>query len=103
MPISRNNWLGRHVSASVSLGGFLTVVFIQLAALAAPILLGLTGDLSGGVAGLASVVLWFALGVPLSYTAIDSHAARRARRSRRTQPDAVAPLPALRSTLGGIS
>ena len=90
----------------MSLGGFLTVVTIQLAALAAPILLGLTGEISGGVAGLASVVMWFVLGVPLSYTAIDRHAAhqaRQARRSRRAQPGAVASLPALRSTLRGIS
>ena len=87
----------------MSLGGFLTVVFIQLAALAAPILLGLTGEISGAIAGLGSVVLWFVLGVPLSYTAMDRHAARQARRSRRAQPGAVASLPALRSTLGEIS
>jgi hypothetical protein len=66
----------------VGLSGILLVVAIQVAALLVPIAAGLAGVISGGLAGLASIVAWAGLGVPASYTVIDRiQAIRRTRRS----------------------
>jgi hypothetical protein len=75
----------------VGLDGILLVIAIQLAALLLPIAAGLAGWLSGGLAGLASIVAWAGLGIPASYTIIDKRQA--ARRARRTGLAAVATVP----------
>jgi len=69
----------------VSLGSILLVVTTQLLTLLAPLALGLTGVITGGVAGLLSLTAWALIGVPLSYTVLDfMRAASRAVRSRET-------------------
>ena len=78
----------------MGLDGILLVIVIQLAALMAPIAAGLAGWLSGGLAGLASIVAWAGLGVPASYAISDKIQA--ARQVRRTCLGAVATLPSLR-------
>ena len=66
----------------MGLGSILLVTAIQLATLLAPIAAGLAGLSSGGVAGLASVLAWAGLGLPLSYGVIDRvQAGRRSRRA----------------------
>lgn len=66
----------------MGLDGIFLVIAIQLAALLVPLAAGLAGWLSGGLAGLASILAWAGLGLPASYTLIDKmHAARRARRT----------------------
>ena len=66
--------------ASVSLGGLLAVIFIQLGIVLGPLALGVVGLISGGTAGLASIGAWFLLGIPLSYSAIDIWSTRRVRK-----------------------
>jgi len=78
----------------VGLDGTLLVIAIQLAALLAPLGAGLAGWLSGGLAGLASIVAWAGLGVPASYAISDK--VQAARRVRRTCLTAVATVPGLR-------
>jgi len=66
----------------LGLSGILLVIAIQLLALLIPVGAGLAGVISGGLAGLASIVAWAGLGVPASYAAIDRiQAIRRTRRS----------------------
>ena len=67
----RNNPVDTLVSAAVSLGGMLVVVCIQLATLVAPLAIGLTGAISGGVAGVTSILAWALIGVPASYAFVD--------------------------------
>ena len=55
----------------MSLGGLLTVIFIQLGIVLGPLALGVVGLISGGAACLASLGAWFLLGIPLSYSAVD--------------------------------
>ena len=65
----------------MGLSGILLVIAIQLLALLIPVGAGLAGVISGGLAGLASIVAWAGLGVPASYAAIDRiQAVRHARR-----------------------
>ena len=65
----------------MGLNGIVLVIAIQLLALLFPVAAGLAGLISGGLAGLASIVAWAGVGVPASYTVIDRiQAARRARR-----------------------
>lgn len=66
----------------MSLGGILVVVVIQLLALLIPIACGLTGIMSGGVAGLTSILAWALVGVPASYAIVDLHRALSAAKSR---------------------
>lgn len=75
----------------MGLGGILLVIAIQLAALLLPIAAGLAGWLSGGLAGLVSIVAWAGFGIPASYAIIDKRQA--ARRARRTGLAAVATVP----------
>jgi hypothetical protein len=75
----------------VGLGGILLVIAIQLAALLLPIAAGLAGWLSGGLAGLVSIVAWAGFCIPASYAIIDKRQA--ARRGRRTGLAAVATVP----------
>ena len=68
----------------MGLGGILLVGTIQFAALLTPIALGLLGLISGGLAGLTSILAWALCGVPVSYAVIDRvHAQRRARLAAR--------------------
>ena len=65
----------------MGLGGILLVIAIQVVAFLVPVAAGLAGLISGGLAGLASIVAWAGLGVPASYAVIDRiQAVRRARR-----------------------
>ena len=72
-------------------GGLLTVFVIQLAALLAPLAIGLTGLISGATAGLASILAWFILGIPLSYGAVETQSAPRAEMQSRTSPASDVP------------
>ena len=64
----------------MGLSGIVLVIGIQLVALLAPIAVGLAGLVPGGVAGLASVLAWAGLGLPVSYAVVDRiQAASRAR------------------------
>ena len=65
----------------MSLGGLVAVFLCQLAALLAPLALGVAGLISGGTAGLTSIAAWFLVGIPLSYASLDIHAARRRRQA----------------------
>jgi hypothetical protein len=62
----------------VSLGDLLAILCLQLAALLAPLALGMTGLISGGTAGLASITAWFLVGIPLSYAVVDMRTSQRA-------------------------
>lgn len=53
------------------LGRILLVLLIQLLALLAPVALGLAGLISAAAAGLTSTLVWFVVGIPLSYAAAD--------------------------------
>ena len=65
----------------MGLSGILLVIAIQVVALLVPVAAGLAGLISGGLAGLASIVAWAGVGVPASYAVIDRiQAVRRARR-----------------------
>lgn len=63
----------------MSLGGLVAIFLCQLAALIVPLALGIAGLISGGTAGLMSIAAWFLVGIPISYAAVDIHAARRRR------------------------
>jgi hypothetical protein len=68
----------------VGLDGIFLVIGIQLVALLAPIAAGLAGFIPGGMAGLASILAWAGLGLPVSYGVIDRiQVPRRARRAGR--------------------
>jgi hypothetical protein len=56
----------------------LTAAAIQLVVFCLPLAAGIVGLISGGMAGLTAVLGWFALGIPLSYAAIDRAARARA-------------------------
>lgn len=71
----------------------LTAAAIQLVVLLIPLVAGMVGLISGGIAGLTAVLGWFVLGIPLSYAAIDRLAGRQARAQRRPQVAAPATLP----------
>ena len=62
----------------MSLGGLLAILGLQLAALLTPLALGMTGLISGGTAGLASITAWFLVGIPLSYAVVDTRTSRHA-------------------------
>ena len=47
------------------------LVVIQLGAFFGTLAVGKLGILSGEMAALAALVVWFALGLPLSFTAVD--------------------------------
>lgn len=47
------------------------LVIVQTAAFLGTLSLGKTGLISGEVAAFASVIAWFVVGVPLSYSAVD--------------------------------
>lgn len=65
----------------MGLSGILLAIAIQLLALLVPVAAGLAGFISGGLAGLASIVAWAGLGIPASYAVIDKiQAVRGARR-----------------------
>jgi hypothetical protein len=51
--------------------GTVLLVVIQLAAFLGTLSLGKSGFLSGELAACAAVVVWFVVGLPLSYTAVD--------------------------------
>ncbi|MGB2718062.1 MAG: hypothetical protein WBC51_28000 [Vicinamibacterales bacterium] len=75
-------------------GYLLTAAAIQLFVLFLPLAGGLVGLISGGLAGLIAVVGWFAVGIPLSYSAIDALATRQehaAERSKMPSPAARIP------------
>ena len=72
----------------MSAGSVLPLVAVQIAAFLVPIAAGLAGWVSGAVAGFASVIAWFAVGLPLSFVLAD----RRAARTLRSQ--ASLPVPA---------
>ena len=55
----------------MGLSGILLVIAIQVVALLVPVAAGLSGLISGGLAGLASIVAWAGVGVPASYVVID--------------------------------
>ena len=66
----------------MGLSGIVLVVAIQVIALLVPVAAGLAGLISGGLAGLASLVAWAGVGVPASYAVIDRiQAVRQARRA----------------------
>ena len=44
---------------------------IQLAVFLAPLVLARAGFMAGEAAGLAAIMCWFVLGMPLSYAAVD--------------------------------
>ena len=69
----------------------LAAVAIQVAAFLVPLAAGLTGWISGAVAGFASVTVWFAVGLPVSYAFMDA----RRERSRRASGNLSAPVKAL--------
>jgi hypothetical protein len=60
-------------------GGFVLATVIQLGIFVAPLALARGGVMDGEVAGLAAIVSWFVLGVPLSYAAGDTVRRRQAR------------------------
>jgi hypothetical protein len=60
-------------------GSVLPVVAIQLAGFLAPLAAGLAGWISGATAGFASVTVWFAVALPLSYACADRRRERRCR------------------------
>jgi hypothetical protein len=48
-------------------GGLLLVTVIQLGIFLAPLVLARAGFMPGEAAGLAAIVCWFVIGMPLSY------------------------------------
>jgi hypothetical protein len=71
----------------------LTAAAIQLFVFFLPLGAGITGLLSGGLAGLTAVLGWFVLGIPLSYAAIDALAVRHSRAQE--QGIAATPVPGI--------
>lgn len=63
----------------MSLGDLLALLLLQLAALLAPLGLGIAGVISGGTAGFSSITAWFLVGMPLSYAVVDWRTSVRAR------------------------
>lgn len=75
-------------------GYLLTAAVIQLFVLFLPLAGGLVGLISGGLAGLIAVVGWFAVGIPMSYAAIDALATRHAHAPERSKmPSPAATIP----------
>lgn len=72
----------------------LPAVAIQIAAFLVPLAAGLAGWVSGAVAGFASVTVWFAVGLPVSYAFMDARRERRRRVSRDASPSVEALSPA---------
>ena len=67
----------------MGLDSILLVIAIQLVALLAPLAAGVAGLISGGMAGLVSILAWAGFGLPVSYGIIDRiQAAEKARRAR---------------------
>jgi len=78
----------------VRFGYLLTAAAIQLFVLFLPLAGGLVGLISGGLAGLIAVIGWFAVGIPLSYAAIDAFATRHAHPPERSKmPSPAARIP----------
>ena len=74
----------------MSSGSVLPLLAVQIAAFLVPIAAGLSGLVSGAVAGFAAVTSWFAVGLPLSYVLADWRAARALRRqASQARPTAV--------------
>lgn len=61
------------------LRGFLGVLAVQVAVFLTPLAMAPLGVMSGEMAGLIAIVLWFVLGTPLSYAVLDRARARRVR------------------------
>ena len=68
------------VRARVHLRGFLGVLAVQVAVFLTPLAMAPMGVMSGEMAGLIAIVLWFVLGTPLSYAVLDRVRSRRVRR-----------------------
>jgi hypothetical protein len=54
-------------------------ILIQFGAFTGPLALGMNGVISGELAGLIAMVLWFCAGLPLSYKALDRPPLRESR------------------------
>jgi hypothetical protein len=76
----------------VSLGGICVIVIIQLLALLVPIACGLKGIMSGGIAGLTSILAWALIGVPASYAVIDLRQAMRVSAKSRYAAARITPI-----------
>ncbi len=61
-------------------GSLLLLVATQLAVFLGTLSIATTGFMSGEAAACAAIVLWFLVGLPLSYAVADVAEARRARR-----------------------
>ena len=78
--------------------GVVLLVIIQLAAFFGPLALGKTGIVSGELSAFAALLVWFALGVPLSYAAVDIVARWQITPQREKQP-----LSAIRSRSSSVA
>jgi hypothetical protein len=66
--------------------GVVLLVIIQLTAFFGTLSLGKTGLVSGEVAACAAIIVWFAVGLPLSFTAVDIVARWQVRPAREDRP-----------------
>jgi hypothetical protein len=77
--------------------GTVLLVIIQLAAFLGTLSLGKTGIVSGELATCAALIVWFTVGLPLSYTAVDIVARWQLRPEREKRT--LAPIRARRSSI----
>jgi hypothetical protein len=61
-------------------GSLTLLIATQLAVFLGTLSIASTGILSGEAAACAAIVVWFVVGLPLSYAVVDAVGARRARR-----------------------
>ncbi len=66
--------------------GVVLVVVIQLAAFFGTLGLGKSGFMSGEAAACAALFVWFGIGVPLSYSAVDILARWQVKPARERKP-----------------